>query len=268
MIGQDKLIEKLNTLTLDTLPHSILLLGDQGSGKHTFVTLIKDKFNLPLFDITNIISQQTIDEIYTKIEPQLYLIDIDKLSVKEENIILKFVEEPLKNSFIIIIGKNKNTILPTIVNRCQIWVMESYYTETLATFLNNNTEDNKWLLQVCKTPGQVLMMQSKFEDAKNMLDMSYKIIKHISTANFANTLTISNKIAFKNESDKWDYDLFIKVLKYALVQTVRAPGYNDVLAFTLWDRTMKLLQDSNIPHINKQQLFERYLLDCKCAIGV
>ena len=75
MIGQEKLINQIDKLTLDTFPHSTMLVGDLGSGKHTICDYITNKFGLPKFDITDKISQETIEEIYTKVEPIFYIID-------------------------------------------------------------------------------------------------------------------------------------------------------------------------------------------------
>ena len=99
MIGQDKLIDKINNINMDNLPHSLILLGDKGSGRHTIFNMIVDKMQLPFFDITDKLSQELIDEIYLKIEPIIYLINIDDISLRESNMILKMVEEPLKNAF-------------------------------------------------------------------------------------------------------------------------------------------------------------------------
>ena len=46
--GQSKLLNIVNNFTLDTLPHTILLEGLKGSGKHSIVSYIADKLNLQI----------------------------------------------------------------------------------------------------------------------------------------------------------------------------------------------------------------------------
>ena len=44
IIGQTKLLNKINALNIDSLPHSILMIGDLGCGKHTLCKYIANKF--------------------------------------------------------------------------------------------------------------------------------------------------------------------------------------------------------------------------------
>ena len=91
--------------------------------------------------------------------------------------------------------------------------------------------------------------------------MCEKIVIHVGTANFANTLTIGDKIAFKNEQNKWDYDLFIKVL-YKTIKRILSEHYSSSLN-KMFVATSALLKNSEIAHINKQHLFENYLCECR-----
>lgn len=264
MIGQDKLIDKIKSINMDNLPHSLILLGDKGSGRHTIFNMIVDKMQLPFFDITDKLSQELIDEIYLKIEPIIYLINIDDISLRESNMILKMVEEPLKNAFIIFIGKTRSGIIPTILNRCQIWEMEKYSEDQLRYFITTIKDDyDKYfkLINYCDTPGQILYLMQSVDILDNIRNMCDKIIMHIGSANFANTLTISDKIAFKNEQDKWDYDIFIKIL-YKTIQNKLVFEYNKALD-NMFVVTSALLKDSEIAHINKKHLFENYLCTCR-----
>ena len=127
MIGQVNLLKKLNSYTIDNFPHSSLILGEEGSGKHTLSMYIKDNIlKLPLLDITENISDEYIDMIYRNPNPSIYLINMSKMMEKEQNILLKFIEEPLQNAFIILLCENVNNLLNTIYNRCVVFEMELY----------------------------------------------------------------------------------------------------------------------------------------------
>ena len=267
MIGQNKLINKINSLTLETLPHSLIILGEEGSGKHTIVNLIIDKLQLPFFDITNNISLDIIEEIYIKVEPILYLININKISLKSENMLLKLIEEPLNNAYLVLTAENKTSVISTILNRCQVWELEKYTNEQLSYFLStikDNYPDYFYLTDIFNTPGQLLYVINYNSKIKDMIQLSDKIIQYIGQANFSNTLTISNKLAYKDEQDKWNFDIFIKVLLYRIKKYL-VDNYSQIV-YNLYKITNQLLQDSKIAHINKQQLFENYLVTCRLAM--
>ena len=116
--GQETILNRISRLNLDTFPRTLMLLGESGSGKHSIVNIIQNTFNLRSEDITEKISLDLLDEIYRRVEPYIYIISINSISIKEENTILKFLEEPLKNSYIILLADCKDGILPTILNRC------------------------------------------------------------------------------------------------------------------------------------------------------
>lgn len=259
MVGQERLITKIEFLSIDTLPHSLMILGEKGSGRHTIFDMIVDKLHLPFFDITDKLSHDMIDEIYLQVEPIIYFIDIDGITIKESNMILKLVEEPLKNAFIVFIGRTRSGVLPTILNRCQIWEMEKYNEEQLKVFL---TEEQYYLLDYCNTPGQILYLKHLDGGVVNsMQSMCEKIVAYVGSANFANTLTIGDKIAFKNEQDKWDYDVFIKIL-YKTIKRILSKNYSSSLNM-MFTTTSALLKNSEITHINKRHLFENYLCECR-----
>ena len=75
LIGQDKLIQKIDKFTLDTLPRTILLEGLKGSGRHTLINYISNKLNMPVQDISNDLTLETIEEINTRVHPYVYIID-------------------------------------------------------------------------------------------------------------------------------------------------------------------------------------------------
>lgn len=257
MIGQEKLISIIDKFNIDTLPHSLMLVGDWGSGRHTLFNYIVDKFSFPWFDITDKLNKDILDEIYTKTEPIFYLIDIDKISIKEENIILKFVEEPFQNAFIIFICENKSTILPTILNRCQVFEFTPYSIDTLHQIVD--FEDNS-LYNICNTPGQAMYIKEHISELPAITDLCRKMIQYLPTANFANSLTISNKIAFNDEQDKINFDIFVRILH----NEIKNAAISNSNYFKMYDITRKFIANlKSVNHVNKMQLFEKYLCDIK-----
>lgn len=252
--GQEKITSFINKCTLDTLPRTLMFIGQKGSGKHLIATYISEKFNLTLLDITDKLDYDTIEEINNRTEPYLYLIQINKVSVKEQNTILKFLEEPLKNSFIVLIAEHTLSILPTILNRCNCWTLQEYTKDFLSQF-----SDNIDLIKIANTPGQIIeLTHAPFND---MVELANKIITKIELASVPNTLTLSNKIAFKNEKDKFNLDLFMLVLSYRITDMWRMNV--DIRYPKAYMVTSDLVNKLRIPNVEQRPLFEKYLIDLR-----
>lgn len=261
MVGQEKLILKINSLTLDTFPHTLLLVGERGSGKHLIVDYIGNHFGFEVIDVTDDISLELIDTITLRIEPKIYLIDGTLLTEKKENVLLKFLEEPVKNSFIIILCEAPQQLLPTIINRCRRWDLAKYSKLDLSQFLDdpNGIKAPILLDDVANTPGQIIEFQK--QDLTNIIGLCNTIIDKIAGANCQNTLTITNKIAFNHEEEKYDFDCFVRCMLYSIrKRIVENNSLQNSFAFV---RTKQLESDRYIHNINLINLFNTYLIDMK-----
>jgi len=252
--GQEKICERIDKSTLDSFPRTLMIVGPRGGGKHLICSYIAEKFNLMQRDITEELSQETIDEISTRVEPYLYIINANALNVKEENVILKFLEEPLKNSFIVLVAETDIGILQTVINRCQIWYLQNYNREFLSTFITNGNND---VLQIAETPGQVVeLMNINFDEAVQLAD---KIVDKINIASVSNTLTLSNKVSYKeSEENKVNIQLFVDILisrihmKWSAIQnSIYVPMYS---------LTAELKRNLTIKNLDQKYLFENYLI--------
>lgn len=255
MIGQKKLITKLSQYNIDTFPHSILFLGRKGSGRHTIANFISQNIlNLPLVEITDKISSDFIDEIYRNPNPTIYFISLDDMLEKNQNILLKFVEEPLKTSFIILSATSTTTVLNTVLNRCVIFEMEEYTEDELKTFIPIEKYDER-LLKIITTPGQV--QKTNLTNIDELFTLCEKIVTKISAAGYFNTLSIVNKINYKDNYDKFDLTLFFNCLTYIMTEYYRKennPWYYKMYMFTLNER--KKLIDSRL---NKEAFMTYFL---------
>lgn len=242
---------------MDNFPRTLLLLGEYGSGKHLIVNYVADRFNLEIEDISDTLTLEKIDNITQQVSPKIYVINSSKLTVKNENVILKFLEEPLKNAYIIVLCEHKSNIIPTVWNRCQVWKLDVYERDFLSTFA---TQNNEQLIKVANTPGKVIEYQHY--PLKEMFDLAYKIFNSIKRANFANVLTISRFIAFKNEKDKYDFNLFLDIL----LIVSRELFLTSVISSDIYQLTNKLNNDKYIFNIDKKALFEHYLIELKLLV--
>ena len=253
--GQEILCNRIdNYINLDKFPRTLMLIGALGSGKHLLCEYIANKFNLQQIDITEIISLETIEEISERVEPYLYIIEINKLSIKEQNIILKFLEEPLANSIIVLLAETVGDILDTVKNRCQQWYLQNYTIGYLREF-----SDNEQILKICTTPGQIKqLVENNFEE---IFELANKIVDKIAIANLPNVLTIPNKLGFKNERGKIDPRLFISVLLSCFRDaTISSNNRNLIDAYKL---TCELSNNSRIRNIDLKYLMDKYLIEVR-----
>ncbi len=259
---QKKLYDRVDNLTADTFPRTLLLIGEYGCGKRTLVKYICDKFAFESEDISDKLNLEYIEEINQRVHPYIYTIDCSKLTVKNENVILKFLEEPLKNSFIILMADNKYSIIPTVLNRCQLWEFESYPQDYLDEMIANcGYHQNDIIPDVANTPGKIV--EYKNYPMNDMVELATKIFNNMSAANFANVLTISRFIAFKNEKDKYDFNLFSSIL---LAVSNRLCKSNAPKCYEIYDLTSTLDTNKYLFNVDKKSLFEKYLIELKILV--
>lgn len=258
MIGQSKLLARLNEYNINNFPRSTIFLGSKGSGKHMLVNYIKDNIvKLPLIDITANISNEYLDEIYRNPNPSIYLIDLSEITEKAQNTILKFVEEPSNNAFIILLAEHKNLVLNTVLNRCMAFELDLYSRDELMSFVED-IDDSKIcdiILEVLKTPGRIKSTNLKtFSEAQ---DLCNKIIDKIEIASYANTLSIAGKVNYKDEYDKIDVDLLLDLLCFSLIS--RYKEINNVKLLRMYSIVREHRKSLVDKRVNKQLLFEHCL---------
>ena len=254
MVGQKKLLSIIDNSTLDNFPKSVLLLGPQGCGKHTLLKIISNKLNLQCFDITDVVSFDYINELYQRSIPAIYYIDMDQFTEKKQNIILKFLEEPLNNSYIILLSNDKSLLLETIVNRCIVYEFEEYTSTELEQFIESG-ENVELILNVLKTPGQIL--SSNTNNLNKLYNLCVTIVNKLQIAGYANTLSISNKINYKDEYDKFDIDVFYNMLAYVMLQEFIKT--NNKMICSMYFKTNEYKKRLRDKRLNKQQFFENYI---------
>ena len=125
VIGQTKLLSKIeNYYATKRLPKTMMFLGPSGCGKHVFADYIVDKFDLDYVEISENVSVQELDEYLHSTIDTLYVIDLNKFTEKEQNKVLKFIEEPSKSVYVLLIANSEAGVLNTILNRCIVYLFE------------------------------------------------------------------------------------------------------------------------------------------------
>lgn len=273
MIGQKNLLSKLDKYTLDTFPHSVILLGENGSGKKEIVKYLAKHLSTPAFNLTLVRFDETvgvtatgqmqkselkdyIDSIYRSTAPHLYLIPANALTEASQSPLLKFIEEPLNNAFVIITAENKYQVLNTIYNRCLAFEMDKYSEEELTQFLAaDGKNDPELILKLARTPGQVMKLNTT--DMTSLLALCDTIATKLGKANYANALSIVNKINYKDEADKFDLDIFLDTLSFTLFNKYLSENNKTILnMYLLLADERKKLSDGRL----SKQIFMEHLI--------
>lgn len=259
LIGQENIIEKIDSYSIDTLPHSILLEGSLGCGKHTLCNYIGNKFGLEVVELSNNADRKDIDDIQFNPYPSLYIIDLSNVILKFQNSILKILEEPPVGAFLVCLCQDAGLVLETIKNRCEIITFNKYSKDILELFAWDYDPMNAEIaLNLFNTPG--MLLNNKYQPIDKIYSFAIDVINRIGNSSYSNVFTISDKIAFKNEKTKYDLDVFIQSLKielYNRIISINEKKYYD--AYKSVERFQKRITFS----IFKQHTFENFLFELK-----
>lgn len=256
-IGQEKLLNTINSFTLNNIPRTLLFLGEEGCGKHTIIKYLANRLNLELIDLSEIPTTELTSKLVEFSQyplPRYYFIDLNKVDLKAQNKFLKFIEEPSQNAYICLISNSEVNIIPTVLNRCRRLYFEPYTTNQLKQ-LNWAIKDDKYedlIYSICHTPGQLLSLNlEKIQDTYNLCET---IVTKSKFANYSNIIKISTKINCKENYNKIDFWQFFKILTYLSFKNFKET--NDDFSFKLYT----YLVDLQAKTLNKSIIKENYLL--------
>jgi hypothetical protein len=263
LIGQNKLIEKLNNYSLDTLPKSILFLGPTGSGRKTIIKNLADRLNLEVVYVSEKVDAEKIIEYQQSITKKLYVIDLNEFTEKQQNQFLKLIEEPGLNVYIALIAESEIGILDTILNRCIKYRLEPYTKDQLQELeWQTNYPITELVYAVAKTPGAIINLDTNKLDELYSLCMN--IVNKLIYASVANTASISAKINYKEEYDKYDFKMFFNMLQHCAYEKYLEAQSEIALKVYLF--TSNYIKDLQIKSLNKENFVINFLLELKEAI--
>lgn len=253
IIGQTRLTSIFNSYTKQTLPKTLMLVGSYGCGKHTIAKSIAKQFELDFVEIEDTVTASDLDTFLLSTIDTLYLIDLNKFSEKQQNQFLKFIEEPSKTVYIILITNSEVNVLPTVLNRCTKYSFEPYTKEQLEQI--TNTKVNDLAFKIFKTPGKLLnLTENSFND---ILVLGEKVVSKMTEATYANALVVSTKINYKDLYNKIDFNLFFDVVEYLAFEDFK--NNNNQQSFIIFIITNKFKQYATQQSLLKETLMLNYL---------
>lgn len=261
MIGQEILKKNF------TLKGFTILVGPKGSGKKTFISEYCKENDIPitvLDDCKVDTLRNLIKESYFYPTEKVYVIpNADDMSLPAKNSILKVTEEPPNNAKFVMLLEDLNNTLPTIRSRANVYSMDMYTPNHITQYIKVNNydvseEEKRILLNVCENPFEVTTMI-----ASGVLDLynyAVLVVENIAEVSTSNAFKIGSKIAFKDETDKYNLKLFWKVFTSVCMDKLLSDPDKYASAIHL---TSKYLQDLRIKGINKQSTFDSWILDIR-----
>ena len=254
IIGQSKLVSKIDTYyNMKSLPKTLMFIGPSGCGKHTFAKYITEKFELDYVEINEDITAQDLDGYLYSTINTLYVIDLNKFTEKQQNQFLKFIEEPSKSVYVLLIAASEAGILNTILNRCIKHTFEPYTKEQIEQITNSTV--NNLAYKIFKTPGKLLNVTDA--SLQSLLDAGNKVVKQLARASYGDALVVSAKINYKDLYNKLDFDLFLDTVEYLALEDYKNSAAEN--SFTVFKVTNQFKQYATQQRLIKETLMLNYL---------
>ena len=259
MIGQSKLKQLVGSFSKETFPQVVLLCGDYGCGKHTFI----NECMLPIIspdsveDITSVLSFDLFMQAEVDSRNILYLVDIRNISEEKQNILLKFLEEPPERCHVVLLSRYQSDVIPTILNRCYTFIFEQYTFEELSAYCSENGIDPAFI-KVTRTIGG-LNAYKNFH-VSEVTNICRTLLTSARSAQLSNLFSLSDRIDWGNSGSGYNSDFFFKVLLLECFNMYRDKEIQ-IGAFLLTEKT--LCNITNVSNVDKKRLFDKYLIDLK-----
>ena len=310
----------LSSLSFSNLPHGIIISGPDGIGKKILANAISSRLlinkttNIENSDLVNSNShpdffylnnekvllhnitfrknkwddekgQRNVNDFLSKtpsisINKVAVIVNAQTMNDESQNALLKSLEEPSPNSYIIMITNRPKCLLNTIYSRCQVINIPSLQIDDLNEWLINNgvSDVNALDFPSFTSPLKIL------EELENNQHLNFKqFIKIITEFIFNNSdtnSTIKNIISL-------DIDLIMKInylieflkiiLKSRLLsedlsgvfKDFNSPNFNNLKISNLMNELNALRYDYfKVPQINETHVLNYYLSELKNSIKI
>ena len=310
----------LSSLSFSNLPHGIIISGPDGIGKKILANAISSRLlinkttNIENSDLVNSNShpdffylnnekvllhnitfrknkwddekgQRNVNDFLSKtpsisINKVAVIVNAQTMNDESQNALLKSLEEPSPNSYIIMITNRPKCLLNTIYSRCQVINIPSLQIDDLNEWLINNgvSDINALDFPSFTSPLKIL------EELENNQHLNFKqFIKIITEFIFNNSdtnSTIKNIISL-------DIDLIMKInylieflkiiLKSRLLsedlsgvfKDFNSPNFNNLKISNLMNELNALRYDYfKVPQINETHVLNYYLSELKNSIKI
>lgn len=291
MIGQKQVLKQIDNLIEKGFPRFVVITGQRGQGKTELANYIFHKLDeyystpepdnrggIYMLEIGIKIDEirEMIEMAYKQTEPIIYLIqNADKMSINAQNSLLKLVEEPPQQAFIIMELQQIENTLETIKSRCQEIKIEQYNEKDIQEMINKinpvlDATERRMISKVAQNYYQIEMLVRY--GIRPFYDYVDKVYNNIYKVQSANSFKIAEKLDLKDTGEGYDLEMFWNMYIYRcigeLFGLMASPANeNDWAEADIVGKciniTEKYKQKLNINGINKSMLFDQWILDIR-----
>ena len=268
MIGQEKVLSKIDRLISYHFPRFTIITGPAGSGKKLLATQIAKKLNA-----TAIFSGIKVDNIreviklaYKQAQPVVYILpDADSMSINAKNALLKVTEEPPRQAYFIITVQDLSNTLQTLISRGTVFKMAPYSGDELMEYVEMkhypfSEQEKNIIYDVCRVPGDIdIMSNYKIQE---FYDFVKTVAENVTQVNGSNALKITKQLKYKDDdAGKYPVDLFLAVLMQVYLE------YMQNKPLLKWLDNIRLVsiarRELQITGINKPAVIDKLILDLR-----
>lgn len=225
MIGQKKLTAQIDDLVAQNkLPRFSIVVGERGMEHEdvaAYISLALEDANfIRLQDAKVDTIREMIRQAYRLHHTTVFCIPhADDMSANAKNAMLKVVEDAPNKAYFVMCLEDLSNTLATIQSRGIVFKMYRPTREDIEDFARSlyvdkskiDEQEVKYVGQICSTVGEVLMMQR--HGAKKFYQYAEYVAHHICEMDGAKVFSLSDRLALKDEEDKYDCRLFLKALQ-------------------------------------------------------
>ena len=252
------------------LPHAILLLGKKGIGKASFarefalqithsnpdILLIEKEAEKKEIGVEKIRSIKEFSNQTAAISESKFIV-IDsacELTKSAANAVLKILEEPLPNNFLILVAHNLHRVLPTIRSRCQTVKIPDL---SRANFIKIVKDDVEFIAEICdNSPAEAIRLGAELSRfyalfLRSIINkkLSEELLKKVADKSYSSQITEKSCEFFFNRLSKFsrgtDLNFFFEEEKAFLTLVKK-----DI--FPIYDKTLILLNKTQSLHLDKK----------------
>lgn len=211
IIGQTKLVNKLLGYSFNSMPKTMLLIGEAGAGKRFITKKFVEYLEVELVELSAQTTADQLVEYFQNPIQTVYALNLSEIPERHQHKYLKFIEEPSANMRIILMAESEVGILPTILNRCIKFVFEDYTIDQLKQLSWATQIDNPIIYDICKTPGQLLNL-TQIDNLGALKDFCINILNVVPVAEYGSFMSFNCGINYKDNFKKFDPDIFLNLL--------------------------------------------------------
>lgn len=277
MIGQEKLLAQIDDLIAeDKFPRFSIVVGERGMEHEDVAHYISQKMQadyIYLQDVKVDTVRTMIKQAYSLHHLTVYCIPhADDMSVNAKNALLKVVEDAPNKAYFVMCLEDLNNTLATIQSRGIVFRMYQPSVNEIKDFarslyadVNKIDEDViKLYGELCSTPGDVIYFTK--HNITNFYNYAEWVADNLFTMSGAEVFKISDKLALKDEEDKYDCLLFLKCLQKVFADRCKS-SLNDSCGVYCSCNLIRCIghymQDLRIKVVNRAMLCDQMFLEMR-----